>query len=198
MKKCIVFVSVLFLCMSSYAQDTLKNSVRMAFGSIISDVEKFSPSIDISYSRNIWKGLQVGLLYQHSLYNHTLHVEKENSRYQYYPKIITNSVTFNIDYQIKICNGLSLYPCGQIGVGWYIDDLPIGSFVLKERTKVYSLGTKMEYMFSRYLLFLSYDYYRPNLKRAVRWGPFPQAEYRPNQALCIYHHEIKFGVGVKF
>lgn len=195
MKKCIVFVSVLFLCMSSYAQDTLKNSVRMAFGSIISDVEKFSPSIDISYSRNIWKGLQVGLLYQHSLYNHTLHVEKENSRYQYYPKIITNSVTFNIDYQIKICNGLSLYPCGQIGVGWYVDDLPI---VLKERAKVYSLGAKIEYMLSRYLLFLSYDYYRPNLKGSVLLGPFMMQEYRPNQELCIYHHEVKFGVGVKF
>lgn len=212
MKKKIVFICLLMcLCLQGIAQQKeYKNSVYLGFGSIVSKIDGISPICELQYDRKIWQGLGIHACYKFYFYDHAMHNES-NSDYGgncYYTDITSNAFFMGLSYSQVIVPRLKLVPNIQFGIGHHhlkYDIVPIAPsytvepFCQDENAFVFSLGLRSEYIFSSILVFLSYSYDRPMLKKeSIILGPWIDTEARPNRAFNIYHHEIKIGIGYKF
>ena len=66
MKRYVLIIMLLCVCFASEAQnDNKKNSISLGFGSVVTTkMESFSPTVDLSYRRDVFKGFGLNVGYK--------------------------------------------------------------------------------------------------------------------------------------
>lgn len=214
MKSKILLVLIL-LCVgfALVAQDNKKNDISISFGSVVSaKMESFSPTVDVSYRRDILKGFGLNVGYRFKYYDMKgIPIESEDTFPIYHDVYDYNSsfVYFGIDYRFKI-NNVYIYP--QIGVGYnfmkmfpnetngdYSKELSSSGYYKKHKGMTMFSGVNIGYEFGRFVIFCSYNYDFLHIN-PDEFKYF----YTMNKVVHIeggkyyYNGDVKLGVAVKF
>ena len=213
MKRVVLIVMLMCVSFTMAAQDDYKNSVSIGLGSVVSaKMESFSPTVDVSYRRDVLKGLGMNVGYRFKHYDTKgIPIENENTFPIYHDVYDYNSssVYFGIDYRFKI-NNICITPL--IGAGYdfmkmypnetngnYSKELSSSGYYKKHKGMTMFSGINIGYEFERFVIFCSYNY------------DFPQINtdelnyiYTMDRVVYIegkeyyYNGDIKFGVAFKF
>lgn len=207
MKKLSVVICILFLCISSYAQDTIrqKNSICFSHGSIVTKAEQYSPIFDIAYHRTIWNDFKVGIAFQTYLYHHKIHYENPSYKSDcwYIPEIKSNCLFIEIGYSKNLLHSFFIYPYLRFGG----NDCNVKYYSKNDTTGYYNQGiipTFIGGVSARYRLrhisfSLSYDYsMNKKSDELIFKGPFLDCEARPNRNFDFKHSALTVGISYNF